>query len=397
MPTTTFELRDGRAVVVKTADSGEDEALCSEADRLELLHDSGVVSLVDAVPSPTGLAELITELVPGPTLATVDPMTIAERDQLIDELTAVLGRLHDRGLAHGELTPEHVIVGPAGPVVCSLRERAGATAASDLEHLAALAATIPTTAAESERRLPRRPDTPRLRSDEGPRRLRSRPVLAAAMAVAVASVGLVGAALLRPGGSDASALPPRGGVEEASSGRLITSTAPEPEATDPGGDEDDEPSLPPPEPTLATPDPRSPTPTLPIVPAVDPLPVCEDVDRTVASIAYLDLGSSGCLRPAVVDEGGDLRVGDIRLSVGRGGEWLIGSWWCGDPVAAVHVDGWLHLFDRWPSDDGPVTAAVVVPAAGEILGLRRDVDGCDRIVLDPTDGPVIELDARDLA
>jgi tRNA A-37 threonylcarbamoyl transferase component Bud32 len=107
---------DGRAAVMKEATGPAADRLRREADVLRLAAHSGVVELVESLDLPQGGARLSTAYVGGRTLADARPPTPAA---FAATLAATLAELHDRGIVHGRLRPEHVLVGPDGaPVVC---------------------------------------------------------------------------------------------------------------------------------------------------------------------------------------------------------------------------------------------------------------------------------------
>ena len=77
-----------------------------------------MVELV-GVEGTTDRPVLVTVLVEGPTLAAPLALTVAEVAGLAGALAATLGDLHDLGIVHGAVVPEHVIVSPDGrPVLC---------------------------------------------------------------------------------------------------------------------------------------------------------------------------------------------------------------------------------------------------------------------------------------
>lgn len=111
----------GRRVMAKVGLSAEEAArLAGEADLLEAARHPGVVDLVGVDGSGMG-SMLLTAHVEGPTLAAVGPLPLEEAAGLLAALAATVADLHDLGLVHGALSPEHVIVGPGGrPVLCGL-------------------------------------------------------------------------------------------------------------------------------------------------------------------------------------------------------------------------------------------------------------------------------------
>ena len=123
MPARTSMTTDatGRRVMAKVGVSAEEAArLAQEADLLEAARHPGVVDLVGVDGSGMG-SMLLTAHVEGPTLAAVGPLPLEEAAGLLAALASTLADLHDLGLVHGAVSPEHVIVGPGGrPVLCGL-------------------------------------------------------------------------------------------------------------------------------------------------------------------------------------------------------------------------------------------------------------------------------------
>ena len=111
----------GRRVMAKVGASAEEAArLEREADLLDAARHPGVVDLVGV--DGTGVGSLLlTAHVEGPTLAAVGPLPLEEAAGLLAALASTLADLHEIGLVHGAVCPEHVIVGPGGrPVLCGL-------------------------------------------------------------------------------------------------------------------------------------------------------------------------------------------------------------------------------------------------------------------------------------
>src|SRR5204862_6287121 len=111
----------GRRVTAKAA-ANADEAvrLEREAERLEAARHPGVVDLVGVDGHGVG-SLLLTAYVDGPTLAHVGQLPLEESAGLLAVVASTLADLHDLGLVHGAVSPDHVIVGPGGrTVLCSL-------------------------------------------------------------------------------------------------------------------------------------------------------------------------------------------------------------------------------------------------------------------------------------
>jgi hypothetical protein len=111
----------GRRVMAKLGANAEEAArLGREAELLEAARHPGVVELVGVDGSGVG-SLLLTAHVEGPTLAAVGPLPLEEAAGILAALASTLADLHELGLVHGAVCPEHVIVGPGGrPVLCGL-------------------------------------------------------------------------------------------------------------------------------------------------------------------------------------------------------------------------------------------------------------------------------------
>ncbi|MDQ2827165.1 MAG: hypothetical protein M3Y04_09445, partial [Actinomycetota bacterium] len=111
----------GRRVVAKVATTADQAArLENEAAMLEAGRHPGVVDLVGIEGHGVG-SILLTANVEGATLAAVGRLPLEEATGLIAALASTLGDLHDLGLVHGAVCPEHVVIGPTGgPILCSL-------------------------------------------------------------------------------------------------------------------------------------------------------------------------------------------------------------------------------------------------------------------------------------
>jgi hypothetical protein len=111
----------GRRVMAKVSGNAEEaDRLAREAELLDAARHPGVVELVGVDGSGVG-SMLLTAHVEGPALAAVGPLPLEEAAGLLAALATTLADLHDLGLVHGAVCPEHVIVGPGGrPVLCGL-------------------------------------------------------------------------------------------------------------------------------------------------------------------------------------------------------------------------------------------------------------------------------------
>jgi hypothetical protein len=111
----------GRRVLAKVAGNGDEaRRLEREAALLDAARHPGVVEVVGVDGHGVG-AILLTAHVEGPTLAQLGRLPVEEGAGLLAALASTLADLHELGLVHGAVAPEHVIVGPGGrPVLCGL-------------------------------------------------------------------------------------------------------------------------------------------------------------------------------------------------------------------------------------------------------------------------------------
>ena len=130
MSAITVSQRDGRVVAVKSA-QGPDSALrlAHEADILGRLDHPGIVQLVDHVPGDSGH---LTTIFVGP--ETWDQHLPTDETVLTNRLSmlaATIADLHDSGVAHGNITLEHIITRTDGrPILCGLGGALAADSAS---------------------------------------------------------------------------------------------------------------------------------------------------------------------------------------------------------------------------------------------------------------------------
>ena len=118
----------GKPVAVKRAHDDEGRArLRREAEVLEDARHSGVVELVD-LDEQADLTTLATLWVGGGTIETADPPP-RRLAAMAAQLARTLADLHDRGIVHGRITADHVLLDGLGRVV--LAGLAGASTASE--------------------------------------------------------------------------------------------------------------------------------------------------------------------------------------------------------------------------------------------------------------------------
>ena len=109
----------GRRVMAKVAGNAEEAVrLEREAAQLESARHPGVVELVGVDGHGVG-AILLTAHVDGPTLGRVGRLPLEEGAGLLAALATTLADLHELGVVHGAVCPDHVLVGPGGrPILC---------------------------------------------------------------------------------------------------------------------------------------------------------------------------------------------------------------------------------------------------------------------------------------
>jgi predicted Ser/Thr protein kinase len=134
---------EGQLVVRKSAttDSAR-HRLRHEAEILDLARQPGVVTLA-GVEDTDGATTVVTHFVGSQTLATFRPCTLAEAAALAAALAETLGDLHARGIEHGRVGPDHVVIDAAGrPVLCGFAEARHDEATRGGDDVAALAEVL---------------------------------------------------------------------------------------------------------------------------------------------------------------------------------------------------------------------------------------------------------------
>jgi hypothetical protein len=106
--------------VKEAADEERARVLLREAEVLEAARHPGVVELV-GVDDHAGRPALVTTLVDGADLASRPAMAVAQASAVLAGVASTLADLHDVGVVHGAVAPEHVLVTVDGrPVLCGL-------------------------------------------------------------------------------------------------------------------------------------------------------------------------------------------------------------------------------------------------------------------------------------
>lgn len=110
----------GRRVVEKAGTGRSRSRLRREGAALELLKSNGVVEVIELREAELSTT-LVTSYVGARTLADVSMLTPGEILRAVQETCRVIMDLHNRGWSHGNLTAQHVILGPRARVrLCSL-------------------------------------------------------------------------------------------------------------------------------------------------------------------------------------------------------------------------------------------------------------------------------------
>lgn len=119
------------------------DALRREAAALDLLRHPGVVELVGIDQrglGPAAVTDLATRLAGVTTLVTAPPSSPAAALTRVGQILATLAAIHARGLAHGAITPTHVVISPTGSARwCGLGRAHSAPVATRLAEVRAAA------------------------------------------------------------------------------------------------------------------------------------------------------------------------------------------------------------------------------------------------------------------
>ncbi|WP_420440077.1 hypothetical protein [Candidatus Poriferisodalis sp.] len=151
---TVREDPSGSAVLIKHADGAERQRLRHEAQVIAAAHMAGVVDFI-GLDEFDDRCEMRLRYLEAPTLAELPPLSPRDTLALLIELGTTLEELHARGIRHGALRGDHVLVAPSHrPVLCGFGEATGP--ADDLQHLpgsdlAALAALAASELTRAER------------------------------------------------------------------------------------------------------------------------------------------------------------------------------------------------------------------------------------------------------
>lgn len=423
----------------KTHSAGDPDSIRAQAALLADARHPGVVDLV-GVEGSADRPVLVTALVDGPTLAIPMALTVEEIAGLVADLAATLADLHDLGIVHGAVAPEHVLLRPDGrPVLCGFGAagRVGETGpVGDQEHhpsadVTAIGRLLRRLATGPEARALRRiadaasADDPAIRpsaramsaeilaavpgarlpirdtgSEGGPP---ATPDLRSLLSGATADRRRLGALRrARPAPSDTDQsratrarhllreLPVRSGAMVGALAAVVGSTllvlAPwASSASKEGGPIVPVRPVAPASsvtPTSRAPDTSvalAPSSTQPAVPAGCPPPT---------SVLVADIDGDGCL-DALRYANGVLEAGGLRWSLGQAGDQLAtGDWSCGGTRTVVLLrpsTGQVFRFESWAvgiNDSITGSAVATVPGGQAVRAADVDRDGCHELVVE---------------
>ncbi|MDE0652852.1 MAG: protein kinase [bacterium] len=128
------ELHGQELVAVKEGDSAE--ALRHEAELLSNLDHPGIVAFVALTDDERGL-RLLTRYAGRETLATWQPQQLEELRRVVEEVAETVRHLHERGIAHRDIRPAHVVIDPLRrPRLCGFSAARRDACDDAAEHLA---------------------------------------------------------------------------------------------------------------------------------------------------------------------------------------------------------------------------------------------------------------------
>ena len=403
-----------RLIAVKQVPAERAGDIEREAGMLKRLDHPGVVRFVDAVDTPDGGRALHTEFVSSDTWATRPLTDPTERAAGVAALAAVVADLHDRGIAHCQLSPAHVLHGEDDrPVLCGLRLAAEASLSNRHGDLVALADLCHDPGLEGGPLIPKllsladATRAGRLSARELARRLDLLLAKRSTAAEPIRAVGhgsggqlknrsrrrsllVAGTLLAASAAALAVGIWSRGGQATSTPATIIDGTEP----TDESGNQSVGLAA---SPTLASPAPASPTLaspepgfSAPMVPGTVGRGFGAAPDRVGGSIGG-DPGSvpSGSPLPPTADfddrglpenpagheAGAVLEYGGHRYGVGAPGDFVqTGDWDCdgqATPVIVRPSTGHVVLFDAWPTPNQsismPVRWQVEAPTGAEAV------------------------------
>jgi hypothetical protein len=352
---------EGRLVAVKRADLGAGaDRLRHEAAALEAAAGAGPVELVELGEETGGGVRLVTRWVGGGNLATALPLGPTRVLAVARALAASLAELHRRGLVHGAVAPEHVLLDGDRPVLCGFGgarlpgDDDGPSADEDVTALLALLDGL-------------------VGDDRGPLPDRLRAVVVAGSGGGAAAVADRLAAVepapreVRPRRPPAARTPPVRGLVVAGGAAVVLLVLAGAMWRTGGGTD------------------------APPVRSTTTAPACGPPSPPSA-----DLDGDGCPEPVVVTDG-VVTAGDRRWRVAESEDLAaVADWDCDGRATAAVVrpgTGEVWVYDGWAAADRPVTArpgpdvpgvtrARAVPARGGCARLEVTTAGRGRRLLD---------------
>lgn len=355
----SVEVEVGVVVVRQRADARDAAGLQRRSEALAVAAGPGVVRIVRTGPTGVGGWELVTEHGGLPLdVARVDgPTRLAA---IVGAAADTLAQLHARGLVHGRLEVQHVLVGPGGaPALCGFGPGPGSpaddvaalgrilveasghlpeprvTRRGQLAALLALADLATATDAD------RRPSARRLSADLAALAAAASPATTEARRARLAAVGAAGIAIVAAFGLIGAGS--QDGGADPGAGPAPTAPAPSTSTTRP------------------------------------PPPVCVATARHVVVVA-----GGQCPQAVSVDEEAVI-VDGRRIVVGRpGDEVVVGDWGCEGgvrPVVLRPTTGEVLVYGPLEGAEGPVIA--LAERVDGALGLATELDdqGCAALLV----------------
>ena len=344
-------------VAVKRSDVVDAAAIRAEAAVLQRIDHPGVVALLSFADGDT--PELRTRYVGTETWARTVPPTDTAAQRGLAVVAATVADLHDLGIGHGALTPEHVIVAPDGrPVLCGLGRAPRCDAAAELADLLAFADLVRAVTDHLGPAATQPFDELVAEITAGQTTMRG-----AAETLASRERDAAEAAPIRPRRRVIGAL--AGLALTAAIALLVLGRADEP---DPGDSV-----------VAARSDHVAPTaasvPTAPPPTSRAALPPSTTTPSTTAAVAPFS--------------DNEFVHGGRRYGLGTGADiTVIGDWNCdgiATPALLQPAHGLVAVFESWPEPGGSIPPAATAPAP-DATGLERvDDEECDRLrIIEPT-------------
>lgn len=391
---------------------GDPARIAREAELLTAARHPGVVELVGIEGDPLDPV-LVTQRVEGRDLANAGTLSRAEAAGITAALASTLADVHQQGIVHGAVTPEHVIIGPGGrPVLCGFGHGGRAGALDPAVDVRGLGALLKVLLAEAGR--PSSDPLLRVAEDATAPDAAQRPTaarFAAAINEIVPDACLPGASVAANAGAlealrRAHAAPSWRGYKKrrkrqaalvAAAGILLVSAGALAfnDLSGAGGGAAApirEPLLPSAEPTTPTTSTTSTTLAPVVVSTSLAAPSCPRVDGTLAA----DTDGDGCPE-ALTFSGGVLEAGAARWSVGAEGDQVAsGDWACRGRagLALLHPPtGDVFLFDGWagPGHDLVGGRALRVEGGFALRSGGSGNGGCPQLLVDRRDGPPVAV------